>query len=183
MHRRAAALCWFPPDSAVAIAADSIDPWLIAYTASLLLLLFLLLLHTSVTGLKNFTGDSRYDFCCCAVSSTHCYLQCLLRALSWVVAHPDTSATHRSSESSSSSSSFVKYSLLLRPVALDPKAEELCLLFIGVAIRRSLRFVPDDGEPTARIICPRWRERPGNLNLQNHHHHHLAFFFIHIMPT
>ena len=55
--------------------------------------------------LKNFTGDSRYDFCCCAVSSTHCYLQCLLRALSWVVAHPDTSATHRSSESSSSSSS------------------------------------------------------------------------------
>ena len=105
MHRRAAALCWFPPDSAVAIAADSIDPWLIAYTASLLLLLFLLLLHTSVTGLKNFTGDSRYDFCCCAVSSTHCYLQCLLRALSWVVAHPDTSATRRSSESSSSSSS------------------------------------------------------------------------------
>ena len=105
IHRRAAALCWFPPDSAVAIAADSIDPWLIAYTASLLLLLFLLLLHTSVTGLKNFTGDSRYDFCCCAVSSTHCYLQCLLRALSWVVAHPDTSATHRSSESSSSSSS------------------------------------------------------------------------------
>ena len=128
--------------------------------------------------------NSRYDFCCCAVSSTHCYLQCLLRALSWVVAHPDTSATHRSSESSSSSSSsFVKYSLLLRPVALDPKAEELCLLFIGVAIRRSLRFVPDDGEPTARIICPRWRRRPGNLNLQNHHHHHLSFFFIHIMPT
>ena len=32
MHRRAAALCWFPPDSAVAIAADSIDPWLIAYS-------------------------------------------------------------------------------------------------------------------------------------------------------
>ena len=75
------------------------------------------------------------------------------------------------------------HSLLLRPVALDPKAEELCLLFIGVAIRRSLRFVPDDGEPTARIICPRWRRRPGNLNLQNHHHHHLSFFFIHIMPT
>ena len=45
--------------------------------------------------LKNFTGDSRYDFCCCAVSSTHCYLQCLLRALSWVVAHPETSAAHR----------------------------------------------------------------------------------------
>ena len=28
----------------------------------------------------------------------------------------------------------------------------------------SLRFVPDDGEPTARIICPRWRRRPGKIN-------------------